>query len=326
MIKTYLFTEGKFKQDVLLDDWRSLVSGDCALLWVDISEFKKDELKDIASKFGLHQLAIQSCLDGYRRPHLYEFEDHFYVNMTLVGSRNNHHKNHGGIRPDELHLFVGGKYIITASKGKTSDAVNNAIKEYQDTPGLCSRGPMYGVYLLAEDLVESYFPIVENLDNQADDIESQMLENATKKSLNRLFKLKRNGFELRRLLGPQRDIFSELARRDFSFIEGENMVYFQDVYNRMIRIFDMLDTIREILSGSLDIYLSTVSNRLNQVMKVLTIAATIMMILSFITGFYGMNFTHLPWLDAPNAFRNMTAIMVVITIGLLWWFRHIKWL
>ncbi|MEN6357914.1 MAG: magnesium/cobalt transporter CorA [Armatimonadota bacterium] len=323
MIKTYLFTEGKFKQDVPLDDWRSLVSGDCALLWVDISEFDKNEIEDIAGKFGLHQLAIESCLDGYRRPHLYEFEDHFYVNMTLISPRN--HKNHG-IKPGEMHLFVGGKFIITASKEKTSDAVNNAIKEYQDTPGLCSRGPMYGVYLLAEDLVESYFPIVENLDNQADEIESQMLNNATKKSLHRLFGLKRNAFELRRLLGPQRDIFSELARRDFSFIEGENQVYFQDVYNRMIRIFDMLDTIREILSGSLDIYLSTVSNRLNQVMMALTVAATILMTLSFITGFYGMNFTHLPWLHAPNAFRNITILMIAITLGMLWWFRRIKWL
>ncbi|MCE5322765.1 magnesium/cobalt transporter CorA [bacterium] len=323
MINTYLFTEGKFKQDVSLDDWRSLVSGNCALLWVDISEFSKNEMEDIASKFGLHQLAIESCLDGYRRPHLYEFEDHFYVNMTLLGQRN--HKNHG-VKPGEMHLFVGSKYIIIASKDKTSDAVSNAIKEYQDTPGLCSRGPMYGVYLLAEDLVESYFPIVENLDNQADDIESQMLENATKRSLNKLFSLKRDGFELRRLLGPQRDIFSELARRDFSFIGGENKVYFQDVYNRMIRIFDMLDTIREILSGSLDIYLSTVSNRLNQVMKVLTVVATILMTLSFITGFYGMNFKYLPWLHAPNAFRNVTILMIAITIGMLWWFRKIKWL
>jgi magnesium transporter len=323
MIKTYLFTEGKYKQDVPLDDWRSLVSGECALLWVDISELSKGEIEDIAGKFGLHQLAVESCLDGYRRPHLYEFEDHFYVNMTLLGLHS--HRNHG-VKLSELHLFVGGRYIITASKEKTSDAVSNAVKEYQNTPELCSRGPMYGVYLLAEDLAESYFPIVENLDNKADDIESQMLESATKKSLNKLFSLKRDGFELRRLLGPQRDIFSELARRDFSFVEGDNRVYFQDVYNRMIRIFDMMDMIREILSGSLDIYLSTVSNRLNQVMKVLTVVATILMTLSFITGFYGMNFTHLPWLHAPNAFRNVTALMVLLAVAMLWWFRRIKWL
>ncbi|MHB9035331.1 MAG: magnesium/cobalt transporter CorA [Armatimonadota bacterium] len=323
MIKTYLFTEGKVTQDVPLGDWRSLVQADCALLWVDVREFDRDELNDLAGKFGLHQLALESCLDGYRRPHLYEFEDHFYVNMTLLSprGRRNHH-----IKPAELHLFVGGKFIITASKEKSCEAVDDALQEFLNTPGLCARGPMYAVYLLTEDLVESYFPVVEALDNQADEIESQMLESADKESLKKLFDLKRDGFELRRLLGPQRDIFSELARRDFSFIEGENKVYFQDVYNRMIRIFDMMDTIREILSGALDIYLSSISNRLNEVMKVLTVAATILMTLSFITGFYGMNFVHLPWLHAPNAFRNITIIMAAITLSMLLWFRRIKWL
>lgn len=323
MIKTYLFTQDGVRQDVPLDDWRSLVKDKCALLWVDVRDFHKDELIDLAGKFGLHQLAINSCLNGYRRPHLYEFEDHFYVNMTRLDPEN--HKNHH-IKPTELHLFAGGKFVITASKEKSVSAVDDALKEYMDTPGLCAKGPMYAVYLLAEDLVESYYPIVENLDNRSDDIESEMLGNASRESLNTLLDLKRDGFELRRLLGPQRDIFSELSRRDFSFIEGENKVYFQDVYNRMIRIFDMLDTIREILSGSFDIYLSRISNRLNEVMKALTIVATILMTLSFVTGFYGMNFTHLPWLHAHNAFRNVTLLMVIMTLGMLWWFRRIKWL
>lgn len=321
MIKTYLFTQDKLTQDVPLDDWRSLIQGECKLLWVDVRSTDRAELTQLAEHFYLHSVAIESCLDRYRRPHLYEFEDHFYVNLTVIKRGRDH-----GFKGSELHLFAGENFIITITKENGTDAVEKALKEFKDTPSLCARGSIHAIYLLAEDLVETYFPIVEKLDAEADNMEAMMLDKSDKESLKKLFNLKRHGFELRKLLGPQRDVFNELARRDFPFITGENQIYFQDAYNRMIRIFDMLDTIREILSGSLDIYLSTVSNRLNEVMKVLTVAATVLMTLSFITGFYGMNFVHLPWLHAPNAFRNVTIIMVTLTGGMLLWFRRRKWL
>ena len=318
MIKTYLFNQ-ETKEDVPLDDWKSLVSGDCELLWVDVRSVNQEELNDLAEKFGLHSIALESCVDPYRRPHLYEFSDHFYINLTMLKDATTDSQD---IQPSELHLFVGEKFIITITSEAENAAVDASLKEYQATPGMCSRGSIYAVYLLAEDLVETYFPMVEDLDDQADSIEAEMMDKADKQSLKKLFVLKRQGFELRKLLGPQRDIFNELSRREFSFIRRDNQIYFQDVYNRMIRIFDMMDTIREILSGSLDIYLSAVSNRLNEVMKVLTVAATILMTISFITGFYGMNFTHIPWLTSPNAFRNIIIAMAGITLGMLWGFKR----
>jgi magnesium transporter len=323
VIKTYLFDTQGVREDVPLDDWRSLAKDECNLLWIDVREVTEPELNGLASMFGLHSVAVESCLDEYRRPHLYEFSDHFYVNLTVI---ENDHRRRSELNPRELHLFAGERFIITVSQAKEVQAVERTIADYRDTPSACERGPMYAVYLLIEDLVESYFPVVEDLDDEADEIESAMLRDSDKRLLARLFALKRRGFELRKVLGPQRDILSVLARRDFPFIEGEQNVYFQDIYNRMIRIFDMMDTIREILSGSLDIYLSSVSNRLNEVMKALTVAATILMTLSFITGFYGMNFVHLPWLNSPNAFRNSVVLMTAITAAMLWWFRRRKWL
>lgn len=322
MIKTYLFTQSGTREDVPVEDWRQLTEGDCSLLWVDVRSLTQAEIERLAAVFGLHSLAVDSVLDGYRRPHVYNFTDHFYVNMTMVKTTRGNH----GIKPLELHLFVGGKFVITAVKDDACEAVDNAIAEYISTPKLCARGPMYAVYLLAEDLVETYYPIVEKLDSDADKLEDVMLDRADKASLKRNFDLKRRGFELRKLLGPQRDVLNDLARRDFPFIEGEDKVYFQDVYSRMIRLFDVLDTVREVLSGNLDIYLSTVSNRLNEVMKVLTVFAAILMMLSFITGFYGMNFTHIPWLESPNAFRNILVAMGAITGGMLWWFKRKGWL
>lgn len=321
MIKTYLFTDEKLIEDVPLDDWRGLIKEGCKVLWVDIRSATKEDMLKLQDLFRLHDISVSACLDKFTRPHVYEFEDHLYVNMTTVARGGNH-----GVRASELNLFAGDKFVITVVKGKDSEAVDKALKEYRETPRLCSRGAIYAVYLLAEDLIETYFPVVEKLDSEADKLEDDMLNKADKKSVQRLFDLKRRVFELRRLFGPQRDIFNELSRRDFPFMAGENQVYFQDAYSRMNRIFDMVDTIREILSGSLDIYLSSVSNRLNEIMKVLTVASIILMILSFITGFYGMNFVHMPWLQAPNAFRNTLVSMVVITAGMLVWFRRIGWI
>lgn len=320
MIKTYLFTQTEIRQDVPLENWKQLTEGDCSLLWVDVRSAEKVEIDKLAELFGLHAIALESVADAYRRPHLYQFSDHFYVNMTMVQAS---HKNHIP-KPLELHLFVGGRYVITIANGE-ADAVDKAIEEYVNTPGLCARGPMYAVYLLAEDLVETYYPIVDQLDDDADKLEDIMLDRADRASLKKNFDLKHRSFELRKLLGPQRDVLNDLSRRDFPFIEGESHVYFQDVYNRMIRLFDILDTVREILSGNLDIYLSSVSNRLNEVMKVLTVFATILMMLSFITGFFGMNFTHIPWLHSPNAFRNILIFMGAITLGMLLWFRRKGW-
>jgi len=322
MIKTYLFTQTQTTRDVPVEDWRELTQGDGSLLWVDARSVTEDELNLLAHCFGLHPIALESVSDRYRRPHLYEFADHFYVNMTTVKSARGSH----AIKPQELHLFAGGKFIITAVNDESNDAADKAIEQYLETPGLCAKGSMYAVYLLAEYLVESYYPVVDKLDDDADKLEDAMLDRADTAALKRNFDLKHRGFELRKLLGPQRDVLNDLARRDFAFVEGENQVYFQDIYNRMIRLFDVLDTVREVLSGNLDIYLSTVSNRLNEVMKVLTVFATILMTLSLITGFYGMNFTHIPGLRSPSAFRGILIGMGAITAGMLLWFRRKGWL
>lgn len=321
MIKTYLFTQTETREDVSLENWQSLVEGDSKLLWVDVRSVTQEDMDLLSTAFRLHALAVESVLDGYRRPHLIQFPDHFYVNMTMIKSTRDDH----GVKPVELHLFAGGKFMITAVKDAQSGAVDNALEEFMNAPNLCARGPMYAVYLLAEDLVETYYPVVDKLDDDADKLENVMLDRGDRVALKHNLALKHRGFELRKLLGPQRDILNDLSRRDFPFIEGENQVYFQDVYNRMIRLFDILDSVREVLSGNLDIYLSTVSNRLNEVMKVLTVFATILMTLSLITGFYGMNFIHIPWLASPNAFRNVLIGMGAITAGMLLWFHRKGW-
>jgi magnesium transporter len=323
MQTTYLFTKDGIRKDVSCDEWRAIPESECALLWVDVRDYHKEEIEKLAGEFGLHTIAVESCLDPYRRPHLYEFADHFYVNLTILQPDT---ETRSEIQPSELHLFAGSNFIITAVRDSGIGAVDGALRQYESLPSICGKGPGYAVYLLCESLVESYIPVVEALDDEADSLENTMLERPDRESLKTLFALKSRAFDLRKLLGPQRDAITELSRRDFPFIQGENRIYYQDIYNRMIRIFDMLDTIREILSGCLDIYLSQVSNRLNEVMKVLTVLATILGVMTFVTGFFGMNFTQLPWLDSPNAFRNIVLFMGGCAVAMLIAFRWKNWI
>lgn len=322
MIETYLFAENKVIESVSLDNWQKLVEGENKLLWVNVRAASKDDVEQLEKQFGLHSVAVRSIFDGYRRPHLYEFSDHFYVNFTVINADKT---SSDRLSMSELHVFAGRNWYITLAKD-ASEAVDAALNEFMENPKLCGRGSIYAVYLLAEDLVETYFPLVEDLDDQADDLETEMLDRADNESLRKVFDLKRQGFEIRKILGPQRDIMNELARRDFPFMEGENRVYFQDVYGRMVRIFDMLDTVREILSGSLDIYLSTVSNRLNEVMKVLTVFAAILGTLTLITGFFGMNIVFPAWVKTPIALPVLLLGMAAIGVVLYVIAKRIKWL
>lgn len=322
MLETYLITEQGTETGLEASPETVSKAGEHGLLWVDLREYDDKEIQNLADSFSFHPVTVESCLDDYRRPHLWEFENYFYINLTTI----EHSSPNKELKVSELHIFAGKNFIVTACRNKSSEAVDRALKEMNSAPGESHRGTLYAVYLLTEDLVETYFPTVERLDSNADKLEDIMFNRPDKNTLKHLFTLKRRGQELRRLLGPQRDVFSELARRDFPFMVGDNRIYFQDSYNRIVHIFDMLDTIREVLSAALDVYLSSVSNRLNQVMKILTIVSTVMMALAFITGFFGMNFIHLPWLRSPYAFRNMVAAMLGLTVIMLYGFRRKGWL
>jgi len=307
-------------QGVGLADWRHKLGRQPGFLWVDIRNVESRELRAVAEQFGFHDVCVESCVDPYSRPTLHQFRDHICVNLTLIRQPSDME-----IVPEELHVFVGDRFLVTVTRGEQSDALDALAQTYREDLELAERGSLYALYLVAQLLVDSYMPLVERLDEEVDALEGRMLESADKVTMQRQFLLKRRLFDLRRYLGPQRDVFTELARRQFAFAHNSTEVYFNDLYSRMIYLFEVMDTIREVLSNTLDIYLSATSNRLNEVMKVLTVAATILMTLALITGFYGMNFKWLPWLDSPNAFRNMLGFMLGVTVLMFYLFRRKRW-
>jgi magnesium transporter len=164
------------------------------------------------------------------------------------------------------------------------------------------------------------------MDYKISNIETQVLKNPTQKTLNDIFAVKKDILYLRRFIGPQRDTVNFLSKENFQFIDPKRRVYFRDVYDNMIFINDSIDTYRDVINGAFDAYLSTISNRTNDIMKVLTIIATIMMPLTLITGIYGMNFTNMPFLTWEGGFYSIFALMILIGIGMLIYFKRKEWI
>ena len=182
------------------------------------------------------------------------------------------------------------------------------------------------LHLVIDSLVDNYLPVLDVLDYKISNIETQVLKNPTQKTLNNIFAVKKDILYLRRFIGPQRDTVNFLSKENFQFVNPKRRVYFRDVYDNMIFINDTIDTYRDVINGTFDAYLSTISNRTNDIMKVLTIIATIMMPLTLITGIYGMNFREMPLLTWHWGFYIISAAMIILGIGMLAYFKRKDWI
>jgi len=189
-----------------------------------------------------------------------------------------------------------------------------------------SRGMDFLLYEILDGTVDNYFPILDDFDEVVNELEHEVIHNPSKETLNRIFSLKRDGMALRRVTGPQREILNRLSRDPFAVINKRTAIYFRDVYDHLVRISELAESYKDLTTGLLEAYLSVVSNRLNEIMKVLTVFTAVMMPLTVITGLYGMNFKYMPELDWPYGYHMTIGIMAVVIVGMLGFFRWKKWL
>ncbi|MHB0884603.1 MAG: magnesium/cobalt transporter CorA [Bacillota bacterium] len=305
------------------DRWEALTAlrtGSARPLWVDLNGVNDDELAALGREFGFHPLALDDCRDRQHRAKVREFDGHFFVIMNAVARR-----NHG--RPSlavvELDIFVGPDYMVTVHRSAVP-ALDGLWGQAHRTD-LLKQGADFLFYYLSDVLVDEHFPVLDWIDGQLDQLEARAFNNPDRQVLTELFQLKRQLIALRRSLGPERDIFNVIVRRDFPFLRPQVHLYFLDVYDHLARLIDTIDTYRDMLSNAMDGYLSAVSNRMNEVMKVLTIIATIMMPLTVITGVYGMNFERMPLLRSPWGFSAVMGGMAAVVGAMLLYFRRRKW-
>src|SRR5690349_12833010 len=252
--------------------------------WLDLHDPGPDELARLREIFGFHPLALEDTEHFGQRPKLDDYGD--YIFLVFYGAWRHGPDDQHLLR--EVHLFVSGQYLVTIHH----DPLPVLDKQREQLDGRLLHSEQFLLYRVLDALVDSFFPLLADMDDEIDDLESAVLASPTDQQLQRLFSLKRQLVAMRKVISPQRDLFASSVDR-ISELEGfelDERDYFRDIYDHLIRISDLIDSYRDLLSGATDLYLSTVSNRQNDVMKQLTVIATIFLPLSFITGFFGQNF------------------------------------
>jgi magnesium transporter len=281
--------------------------------WYHIDDPRSAALDELARRFHLHPLQIEDCR---HRPQRAKTEEHDgYIFLVLK------HLHYGKeLAFDDLDVFVGRDFIVTVSDGEIpfQQKVQERVKQDQ-----VQRVDKFFYYLL-DELVDAYLPVLDDIAEETGDIESEVLEHPEPQMLRRIFILKRKLIEFRRISSGMREVVNATIRREGGILGDDLDPYFRDVYDHIIRTVDLIETYRDLLTGSLDIYLSAVANRTNEVMKVLTIYGTVALPLVIITGFFGMNLK-LPWMENPHGALYAIGLMVLSTVIVLCYFQRKHW-
>ncbi len=291
--------------------------------WLDLTAPSRDDLKKLRDLFGFHPLALEDTEDFGQRPKLDNYDD--YIFLVFFGAW---HEHPPGTSPlQEVHLFISGKYLITIHR----DPLPALDEQHAQLDGRVLHSEQFLIYRVLDALTDSFFPLLSDMDDQIDELETAILANPSATELEQLFSLKRQLVEMRKVVTPQRDLFARSVDQiaELPGLQLDERDYFRDIYDHLIRISDLIDSYRDLLSGATDLYLSTVSNRQNETTKQLTIIATIFLPLSFITGFFGQNFAFMvtdiiktEWSFWVIGVGSMTATVV----GLLIYFRRKGWI
>jgi magnesium transporter len=300
--------------------WLSPGSG--ATVWVDLAAPTIPESLILSDTFAFHRLSIDDALSSRQYPKAEAYDGYLYVILHGI------HFQKGDQRffTHDIDFFVGPNYLVTVHDGD-SETIIELRDHATRNPRLLSEGPVSLLHRIVDGMVDGYRPQIDKLEDRLDELEKQIFERPDPNLVRRILDEKRQIAGLRRIITPQRDVVSRLARRDFVDISTEMSFRFRDVYDHIVRVADDATIFQDRITGMLDAHLSNVSNRLNEVMKVLTILSTIFMPLTLLTGVYGMNvpLAHFPGGEAAQ-FWWLFGIMIAIVVAMLVMFRRKRWI
>ena len=293
--------------------------------WLDLAAPSAAELDTLKRVFDFHPLALEDVAEFGQRPKLDDYGD--YVFLVFYGCGDPDAEAGRPAPLHEVHMFISGGYLVTVHR----DALPPLQRQQAQLDGRALHSEQFLIYRVLDALTDSYFPLLAAIDDELDELEDGLLRSPDEVYLQRLFVLKRQMVAMRKVVTPQRDLFARAIDQiaELPGLRLDERDYFRDIYDHLIRISDLIDSYRDLMSGATDLYLSTVSNRQNEVMKQLTIIATIFLPLGFITGFFGMNFSLLTGHIISHGWTFWVlgiGSMVLTGVGLLWFFRRKGWL
>ena len=293
-----------------------------AVTWLNVDGLHEvNVIERIGVHFGIHPLVLEDILHTGQRPKAEEFDDYIYVvfKMLDIDTAADH------IIAEQVSLIIGPHFLISFQE-KEGDVFNYVRDRIRQARGRIRKsGCDYLAYALMDAVVDHYFTILEKLGEKIEQIEEQLLENPTPRILEDIHHLKREMIFFRKQVWPLREVINSLVKDPLGLIQETTHIFLRDVYDHTIQVIDTIESSRDVLSGLSDLYLSTVSNRMNEVMKVLTIIATIFIPLTFIAGIYGMNFEFMPELKWHWSYPALWLLLIVIFIFMVIWFKRKKW-
>ncbi|MDR7421891.1 MAG: magnesium/cobalt transporter CorA [Armatimonadota bacterium] len=299
----------------------ALARRDGQVLWIELTPPSADALGPVAEAFGLHPLAVEDALKRQQRPKAEDYEGFLFITVHAARQRGSHE-----VALDEIDLFYGRDYLVTVHSGAAA-AVEEARRRVVQAPPELRSARGYLLYALLDAVVDTYFPVLDAMDAYIERLEDTLFKRPHPRTLDRLFAAKRSLLALRRVAGPQRDMMNLLLRHESALVDERLRAYFRDIYDHLLRITDGIDTHRDLLAGAVEIYLSLTSNRLNEVVKVLTIITAVFASLAVITGVYGMNFERAyPPFDWRYGFPAALGLMAASVAVMLAIFRRLGWL
>ena len=284
-------------------------------LWFHFDTPSEDELQFLQNNLKIHDLTMEDVVHQNQRPKLDSFDDYVYLAIHPLQRTQN-----SQIDRSELDLLLGRNWIVSVHYGPLPGLIEDSHLQERIVLAL-GRGPDFMLYIMLDLIVDSYFPLLDEIEEEIDTLEDRLLIRGSAIDVKRLLALKRNLVRIRRAILPQREIFNQLTRHDFAFIRPQHLVYFRDVYDHLIRIVEELDTLRETLSSVLEIYLASTSNQLNATMKRFTAWGTIFIVITAIAGIYGMNFKFMPELEWHYGYFVVLGLMTVMSLGLYFYFK-----
>lgn len=348
MIRLFVQSHGRFVPDPAPADIDARIRDPEQETWLDVAlapgaDPETDpDAQLLREEFGFHPLAIA---DAYRRHHPPKIDifgpgelgggderidglpaespcgAHYF--LIVYAPRQN--GRHGKVHLDRLAVFIGRNYLVTIHRGEIP-AIAETLRLWQMPASPLGRTTGALAHALLDGIVDAYFPILDGIADRLQEVEDAIFDAFEEAQVQAVFDLRKDLLRIRRVLAPMRDILNGLLRRDLDLFAPDEVAYFRDVHEHTIRHIETLDIDRELISGVLESYLSMQSNRLNQIVKVLTVASIVLMTNSLVAGIYGMNFVHLPELRWRYGYGFALALMAAISLGLIALFRRIRWL
>lgn len=318
----YLSPEGELKRQLSEPDIRAAFESKQGLLWVDIAETTAEDAQFLEHTFNFHHLAIEDCISPrVHPPKVDDFGGYLFIIVHGI----NYTVESDIVATTELALYLGSHFVVS-NHNVPLYSIEYIRHLIEDDGRLMKRGADFLAHALIDTLVDNVMPTIDKMSEVAEEIEEEVIRQPHQSSLEAILKLKRSTLRIHRVMAPQRETLNRMSRGEFPIISDESRIFYRDIYDHIVRIEDLNQSLRDRADNALATYLSSVANRQNETMRILSMVAAIFLPLTLLAGVYGMNFDNMPELHVPWAYFTVLGFMGVVIVTVIWWFWARNWI